>query len=188
MQDAVGLKKSAKALEESFFARENEKLLKKMRAQAEREEKRAQLREVLKIDNDQILDRLVELDIEPETAIAISVIPLVEVAWADGEISSKERKAALRAAEERGIAPGTETWQLLEDWLEHRPDPELMDAWKGFMKSLLESLDPAIADAVKERIMTRARGVAEAAGGFLGMGSISDQEQAVLDEMEQALA
>jgi hypothetical protein len=188
MQDSVGLRKSAKALEESFFARENEKLLNKMRAEAAREKKKQQLAEVLKIDEDQILDRLVELDIEPETAIAVTVVPLVEVAWADGEISSKERKAALRAAEERGIAPGSETWQLFEDWLEHRPDPELMEIWKGFMKSLLESLDPAIADAVKERVMNRARGVAEAAGGFLGLGSISDQEQAVLDEMEQALA
>ena len=187
MQDAVGLKKSARALEESFFARENEKLLKKMRAEAAREKQREQLQEVLKIDNEQILDRLVELDIDPETAMAFSVLPLVEVAWADGAISSKERKAVLRAAEERGIAAGSTPCQLLEDWLEHKPEAELMDTWKGFMRSLMDSLDPEIADAVNERIMTRTRAVAEAAGGFLGMGSISPAEQAVLDEMEHAL-
>jgi hypothetical protein len=115
------------------------------------------------------------------------VLPLVEVAWADGEISSKERKAVLRAAEERGIDAGTTSRQLLVDWLEHQPEAELMETWKGFMRSLMDSLDPAIADAVKERIMTRTRAVAEAAGGFLGMGSISPAEQAVLDEMERAL-
>jgi hypothetical protein len=187
MQDSLGLMKSARALEESFFARENEKRLKKMRAEARREEKRKQLREVLKIDDEQVLDRLVELEVGPETAMAFSVVPLVEVAWADGEISSKERRAVLRAAEERGIVPGTTPCQLLEDWLEHRPEAELMETWKGFMRSLMDSLDPDIADAVKERIINRTRAVAEAAGGFLGMGSISPTEQAVLDEMEHAL-
>jgi hypothetical protein len=34
--------------------------------------------------------------------------------------------------------------------------------------------------------MKRARKVAEAAGGFLGIGSVSAEEKAVLNELEQA--
>jgi hypothetical protein len=37
-------------------------------------------------------------------------------------------------------------------------------------------------------MIARARGVAEAAGGFLGLGRISDAEQAILDELTEAFA
>jgi hypothetical protein len=188
MEDVVGLKKSARALEESFFARETEKILLKMREDAKHELKRERLSEVLKIDNREVLDRLVELEVDPETAMSFSVLPLVEVAWADGEISPKERAAVLRAAEERGIEPGSTSCQLLQDWLEHKPEPDLMETWKEFMKALFSSLDPMIADALRERVISRTRGVAEAAGGFLGLGSISAAEQAMLEDLEQALA
>jgi hypothetical protein len=40
---------------------------------------------------------------------------------------------------------------------------------------------------LKQDLLGRARGVAEAAGGFLGLGKrISSAEQAVLTELEQA--
>ena len=36
------------------------------------------------------------------------------------------------------------------------------------------------------RVLDRARGVAEAAGGFLGIGKVSAHEQKVLDELASA--
>jgi hypothetical protein len=43
--------------------------------------------------------------------------------------------------------------------------------------------------ALKQDLLGRARVVAEAAGGFLGLGTrISSAEQAVLTELEQAFA
>ena len=63
--DALGLGKSARALEDSFFAKENEKLLEKLREQARRERKREVLRGALKIDDDKVLDHLVDLDLSP---------------------------------------------------------------------------------------------------------------------------
>ena len=104
MQDAVGLRKCAKALEESFFERKNQELLRKLREQGAKERKRGALRDALKLDDDEVLDRMVELDLEPETIIALGRVPLVEVAWADGSIQSRERDAVLRAADERGVA------------------------------------------------------------------------------------
>ena len=38
----------------------------------------------------------------------------------------------------------------------------------------------------KGRVLDRARGVAEAAGGFLGIGKVSPPEQKVLDELASA--
>ena len=66
----------ARALEEAFFERENTKLLEKLREQAEHEERRAALREVVMNADDDLLDHLLELGIGPETALAVMLVPL----------------------------------------------------------------------------------------------------------------
>jgi hypothetical protein len=182
--DATGLRKASKALEESFFAKENDKVLKTLREEARRAERRQALKDAMNLDNDEVIDALVELDVLPETVSALSVVPLVEVAWADGEVHEKERAAVLKAAEERGITAGTANHDLLESWLKVKPERELMDVWKAYAHALHENLDPDICDALQDRMVSRARAVAEAAGGFLGIGAVSEAEQAILDELE----
>ena len=119
---------------------------------------------------------------------AFGIVPLVEVAWADGSIQAKERDAILAAAKESGIEPGSANYQLLDSWLQHKPGDELMDVWKAYAHALHESLSADVADALKQRMIARTRAVAEAAGGFLGLGAISKSEKAILDELEQAFA
>lgn len=182
------LQKSAKAMEESFFARENEKLLRKLRQEAEFQKRRDALKETLQIKNETILDRLVEMDLCVETIAAFTVIPLVEVAWADGTMSSKERDAILNGAAERGILPGTTNYLLLENWLNMKPEPQLFEVWQHYSRDLLTSLDTDTASELKARTMSRTRAVAEAAGGFLGLNKISDEERAVLDIIEETLS
>jgi hypothetical protein len=182
--DATGLRKSGKALEDSFFVKENDKLLKKLREEGELKQRREALKVAMNLDNERVIDALVELDVHPETVAAFSLVPLIEVAWADGDVHAKERTAILKAAEERGIEVGTPNHDLLERWLAERVDPEMMRAWKAYAHALHESLDPELSGALKERMVNRARRVAEAAGGFLGFGAISEAQQAILDELE----
>ncbi len=182
------LQKSAKAMEESFFARENEKLLSKLRAEAEAQRRRDALREMLQIDNETVLDRLMELDLCAETIAAFTVIPLVEVAWADGSMSARERDAIMDGATERGINTGTTNYLLLQNWLEMKPEPKLFEVWQHYSRDLLSTLDPDSAAELRARTMSRTRAVAEAAGGFLGLNKISDEEQAVLAIIEETLS
>ena len=135
-----GLRAKAKALEDSFFAKENERLLVELREQAIRQEKRQTMRLVLELENDEILDRVMELELEPETFIAFGLVPLVEVAWADGQIQKDEREAILKAAMERGVDAESPTCRLLESWLTTQPAPELLETWKGYIEGLSESL------------------------------------------------
>ena len=185
--EATGLRKSAKSLEESFFARENERLLQKLREKAALDERRKSFMESLNLDNLQVIDALIELELEPQTVAAFSIVPLVKMAWADGAIQSRERKAIIEAAEERGIEQGSANHDLLESWLKREPGPELMDTWKEYVDALRASLDPMIFDALRERVISRTRAVAKAAGGILGLGSVSKAEQAMLDRLEESL-
>lgn len=183
MNDVVGLRKYGKALEDSFFEQENQKLLAKLREEAAREKKRIALQEALKIDDDKLLDHLVGLDLSPETIVALTLVPLVEVAWADGEIQDSERASILRAAAERGISEGSINHQLLGNWLQRQPKPTLLEVWRHYVKALLAELDQDDRRLMREGTIGSARKVAEAAGGFLGIGAISTAEKAVLADL-----
>ncbi|HOC41811.1 MAG TPA: hypothetical protein PKJ99_02240 [Thermoanaerobaculales bacterium] len=185
MNDATGLKSYAKALEDSFFERENQQLLAKLREQGARERKRATLREALKIDDEDVLDHLVALDVSPEAIVAFSLVPLVEVAWADGRIQPDEREAILRAADERGVSSSPYSRELLDNWLRRRPPAALLEVWRHYAKALLRDLDANDCRMMRERVIGSARAVAEAAGGFLGIGSISAAEKGALEDLDQ---
>mgnify|MGYP001826625740 CR=1 FL=1 len=184
--DATGLRQSGKALEDSFFARENARLLEKLKKQEAEAAKRQAFKDA-NIDSEQLIDALMDLDVEPGAMAALSIVPLVAVAWADGEIHNTDRDAIIRAAEEGGIAAGTANHDLLENWLKTKPGPELLATWKEYAHAIEERLDSVVGNELKGRLMTRTTAIAKAAGGFLGLGSISKAEQAVLDELEHAL-
>ena len=185
--DATGLRQSGTALENSFFAKENARLLEKLKKKDAEAAKRQAFKEIANIDSVELVDALIELEITPGAMAALSVVPLVAVAWADGEIQAKERQAILKAAEEGGIEIGSENHELLENWLSHTPGPYLLATWNHYAQELAARRDTVVGNELKERLMTRTTKIAKAAGGFLGLGAISKAEQAVLDELEHAL-
>jgi hypothetical protein len=187
MEDKV-LKSRGRALEESFFARRNEELLQKLRQKQAAEERRQALAAVSGITDDAVLDRLIELELCAETVAAAALVPLVEVAWADGAVQDREREAILRAAEESGIDQESTAHQLLENWLAEAPEPTLMDVWRDYVNALAEKVGGEEKEKLQSQLLGRARAVAEAAGGFLGLGKISAKEQAVLEQLEKAFS
>jgi hypothetical protein len=176
-----------KALEESFFARENAKLLKHLKAERETHEIREALAKVSGIESDEILEKLCALGINSDTWTAVSIAPLVEIAWADGKIDDTERRAVLSGAEANGIVSGSPGYQLLEGWLAHRPDGRLLEVWGTFIVGLCAQLGESERASLKQQILGRARSVAEATGGFLGLGNkISTEEEIILAELAKA--
>ena len=89
------------------------------------------------------MDRLIELDIGPETLAAIEVVPLLSVAWADGKVQAEERKAIIAAAAAAGIQPQDARYPLLEHWLDSRPGAEMFEAWKHYVSGLCQRLEEA---------------------------------------------
>jgi hypothetical protein len=184
--DFLGERK--KALEESFFKKHNEMLRDKLRAKETRLASKQALAAASGLDNDDVLEKLVDLGISGETFAALSLYPLVAVAWASGRVEAKERKAVLAAAREAGLSSGDVSYQLLEGWLDERPTRKLLEAWKDSMGALSGSLTAADRAGLRREVMDRARRVAEAAGGFLGLSTVSREEEAVLKELEGAFS
>ena len=178
-----------KSLEETFFAKQNERLRQQLREKQEAVATKEALSAASGINDDAVLATLIELDIRADTLAALVLVPLVEVAWADGRVEDREREAVLSGARDSGLVEGSASDQLLESWLRRRPAPALLESWKEYIGALSGSVSPEAREALKADLLGRARSVAAAAGGLLGFGKkVSREEQAVLDELERAFS
>lgn len=177
-----------RALEEAFFAQHNEVLLRRMREADTTASRRQAIAAASGIADEAVLDRLLGLNMSSETAAALAMVPLVMVAWADGDIDERERVAILGGAVDAGLDEQSASYELLGQWLREPPSPELLAAWKIYVAAVAGALDDAGRRALKGELLGRARTVAEAAGGFLGVGRrVSPAEDAVLKQLEAAV-
>jgi hypothetical protein len=176
-----------RALEEEFFRKENEKLRARLRQKQEKAALKAELRESLRVDDESLLDALVDLGLTPATALALAIVPLAEVAWADGRLEAKEREALLALAKDYGIDPRHPSYEMLAGWLTHRPRPQLVELWADYVAAIVSRLGEHERTEMRERTLQRARRIAEAAGGILGLGNkISPEEEVVLATLAHA--
>jgi hypothetical protein len=175
-----------KALEEAFFRKRERELIEKLRAEEEAKGRKRALADVSGIRDEALLDRIVAAGVHTDVLAAFSLAPLIAVAWADHQIDEKERKAVLEAAEQMGVTQGSAAHALLESWLTHRPGPELIDAWAAFVQVPRPNLPEADRERLKRDTLDRAKRIAAAAGGFLGVGSVGPSEREVLARIERA--
>ena len=181
------LQERGKALEERFFAQQDRELIKQAKAEHAESEEIESLAEVTGISDPALLTAVMAAGVSAESAAALSLAPLVIVAWADGEVQELERKAILDAARESGVT-SDHAQKLIESWLAHRPTPDLIEAWENCTADLAARLDPAERAKLAEQIMGNARKVADASGGVLGFGKTSSDEKAALERLEAALS
>lgn len=184
---SVVLKEREKVIEESFFRDHNARLLEAMRRKSQRADKLASLRETSGLSDPDLLNELLDLQIESQTLAALTLIPLVEVAWADGTVSQAEKESILQAAHSVGISEGSESHEILGNWLSEPPGPELFKAWKDYVQALCETLTAEGCQTLREDVIGRVHRVAEATGGFLGLiDNVSPLERKVMEKLEEA--
>jgi hypothetical protein len=173
-------------LEEAFFKERDQHLMEKLRAELSAMEEKQKLAHVTGIVEEHVLNSLVQAGVQAETLAAVSLIPLVEVAWCDGTVAPEERDAVLNAAVNEGIHPDSAAYALLKRWLEERPDPRIVAAWKEYVHELARLMPKDTVAAMKKKMAERSTRVAAAAGGFLGLATISKHEKAKIDELAKA--
>lgn len=181
------IRETSRRMEDLFFRKENKELLEKHRILRAMQESREALASVSGIRNGAVLQKLVELNVRPETLVSLSLVPLVEIAWADGRVDDREKKAILAAVDQMKQALGSMDHALLKQWLEQRPPPQLLEAWIHYTQGLCEQLGPAEAAAMKEALLNEGRAIAKASGGFLHLGAKTSKAEAeVLKKLASA--
>ena len=175
-----------RGLEEAFFREKDQQLIETMRRELEAFDEKRSLSHVSGLIDDQVLENLVQVGVRAETLAAVSIVPLVEIAWCDGDVSSEERDAVLNAAIAHGVHADSPSYTLLKQWLEERPDPKVIAAWRDYVRALAHTLPKKSVADMRDVFMKRVQQVAAAAGGFLGLATVSQKERAKIEELSKA--
>src|SRR6476619_5108459 len=186
-----------KAMEESYFRKEDARLLEQLRKKAPLDDIALALGQKLEVDSPELLQRVRDAGISLDTAAALLVAPLIQVAWAEGSVSRAEHDTVLRLARERGIATDSPAYAQLESWLHERPSDEIFDTGIAVIKHGFSVLPDGERNERIKMVLDACNEVAEASGtslGFLlalnnvmGIHRVCESETATLDMIGKTL-
>lgn len=142
-----------------------------LRWRAELEAERRQLAEAIGVTDQEILDDLQAFGYTRETIALLHLAPLVQVAWAEGRITKRERLLIHEAARLRGIEEGTEAFERLKGWLDFAPTEEFCEKSMSLIRAMLHTLPPEGREASKLDLVALCLRVAEASAGERGFAS-----------------
>jgi tellurite resistance protein len=170
--------------EEEYFRRKDAELTLALQRKEAAHKERAEMKHAAGIADDHLVEELQATGYDRETVRVLHLMPLLQVAWADGEISKEERLHILEAARLHGVEPDSRAHRRLESWLEHRPGDGFFRRSLRAVRAVLHAMEPEQKHARKRGLLSLCTKVASASGGFFGLGSkISAAERALLAEI-----
>jgi hypothetical protein len=180
-----------RAFEADWANAHDAKLIETLRERARLDAITVALAKKLEADEPEMLHRVMELGITLDTGPAFLLAPLVQIAWAGGRVTDRERETVLRIAAERGIEEGSPARAQLLEWLHKRPSDTLFDTAIEAIKTGLAVLPQAEREERVGRFAKACHQVAEASGGLwhvLGLSSgVSAEEHTILDQIKSGL-
>jgi len=175
-----------RALEDAFFDKVDAQLLRNLRTELAAVEEANSMAHVSGILDEKVLRDLVRVGVTAESLLAMRFVSMVHVAWSDRRMSPEEQAAILKAAESENVLPNSPAYHLLRTWLQQPPDAAVFAAWKDYVQELARITPAESLTALRERTKSLCHKVAKAAGGVLGLGSISKAEQKAIDDCVNA--
>jgi hypothetical protein len=180
MSDKDALHERGRALEEEYFRRKNRELIEKMRLEARRDEARRDMGAQTGLEDPETLRQLQTLGFTPETVVLLPLVPVVQVAWADGEVADAERSAIFKVARARGIAEGSAASHQLAAWLADRPSPAVFESATGLIRAMLDAPAQEANRISPDDLVGYCETIAASSGGLFGINKISAEERALL--------
>ena len=177
-----------RGLEEEYFMRKERELIEKLHQKLSLESAQQQMVAATGIQDAEVIEALRELGYTPDTVMLLHLVPLIQVAWASGDVSEKERELIMHAARSRGVAMGSTAEAQLNEWLTKKPSEAFFANTLRAIRILIEALPADQRRESRQDLLAYSRSIAQASGGFLGIGAISGDENAALEEITEIIA
>ena len=135
--------------EEEYFRKKDQELIEK---QQQRKRDLATLRQIAEragVADDDLLRDLQELGYTPETVSIIPLVPLLQMAWAEGSVSERERDLIIEAARARGVEKDSAADRQLAAWLANRPSDALFETTLRAISAVLQAQSAEERDATQ---------------------------------------
>ena len=177
-----------KGREEAYFREKEAELIEKLRRKFHEEKDRERLADEVGVHDEQILTAFEELGFTRETVIVLHLVPLVQVAWSDGEVSEDERSKIREIAALRGVMPGAPGYELLEKMLHTRLSEHAFDVCWRVIRAMFASWPEEKRRTIEVSLPAYAVEVASISGGLLGFRSISTEERTAVQRVAREIA
>jgi hypothetical protein len=164
--------------EEDYFQKKDRELIEKMRRQAKAEEELRVLGERVGVTDPELIHELAEMGFTPETVKLLPLVPVIEMAWAEGGVTAAERKMVIEVARARGIEEGSPADHQLTQWLDRQPEQSVYDRARRLTGALFAS--GGRFEITPDDVLKYCEAIAEASGGIFGIGRVSSEERATL--------
>ncbi len=171
----------ARAQEDEYFLKKDRELIELLRQKAKVQEELRALGQEVGVTDEGLIHELAELGFTPDTVKLLPLVPVLEMAWAEGGVTDAERKMVVDLARGRGIDAGSTADHLLTDWLDRRPEDSVFRRAGSLISALVES--GGRFDIGPDDIIKYGEAVAEASGGLFGIRRISTEERATLSRI-----
>jgi hypothetical protein len=158
-----------RALEEEYFRKKDRELVEKLRKAAAADQARGDLSKQTGVTDPAMLAELQELGFTADTVSLLPLVPVLELAWAEGGITPAERQMLVSLARSRGIAEGSAADRQLTAWIATRPAPEVFAKAGRLISALLSSGSSVAQGLTAERLVEYCEQIASASGGLLGL-------------------
>jgi tellurite resistance protein len=182
-----GITDDVRKREEDYFRRKDRELLEKMRAAAAADQTRKDLGHATGIQDPALLQELESLGFTPETIALLPLVPVLQVAWAEGGISAAERKMIVDLARQRGIQAGSAGDVRLTEWLDTRPSEETFRKASRLIAAMLDQPVSTGPHLSADELIRYCEQIASASGGLFGIGKVSAEERAALEQIARGL-
>ena len=177
--------------EEKYFRKKELEFIERRRRLTALEGERQDMAQVIGVADEEILREIQEFGFTCETVKLLYLVPIVQIAWAEGKVTNRERKLIFEAARAQGIEENSLAYQKLSDWLMERPAEEFFDKSLHLIRMILQTLPREKQQDSKINLFSHCTQVAEASGGtagFLGGGDrICDEERTAIKRVAAEL-
>lgn len=181
MTDHDSLHERGRALEEEYFRKKDRELIERMQRAARDEEARRDLSARTGLQDPELLRELQALGFTPDTLSLLPLVPVVQVAWADGGVEAAERTALNKLARARGIAEDSPADRQLQEWLSFRPSDAVFASAARLIRAVLEGQGPELAGLTADDLVKYCEHIASASGGIFGfIKRVSPDERELL--------
>ena len=141
--------------------------------------------------DEELIEELQHLGIDRHSHKVVALLPLVQVAWADGTVQRAEADLIRKLAEQHGMDEGDGA-RILESWLAEAPTLDVMDRGRQVLLELAvrdgAELGASVGPETLEQVVDLCEQVARAAGGLFGiLWTVDERERSAIAQIARAL-
>lgn len=187
MSNNDGITDDIRQREDEYFRRQDRELIERMRQQAADAATRKSIESATGINDPEQIQELQALGFSPDTLSLLPLVPVLQVAWAEGGISTAERTMIVNLARSRDIAAGSPADVQLQEWLDEKPPEATFRKAARLIGAMLDHPAGKELQVSADDLIKYCEQIAHASGGLFGIGKVSAEEKAALQQIAAQL-